>query len=345
MNEIEKKNLVEWYRKNARPLPWRQDHDPYKIWISETMLQQTTVQTVWPYYEKFLEWFPDLESLAKAQIQIVLSAWAGLGYYSRARNLHQAAQIIFENKKFPTTHSELAQLPGFGPYMSRAVSSIAFNESVGVVDGNVIRVLSRFYGDNSEWWKAKVRERIQIWADDLVQGLSARVVNQAIMDLGAMVCTRTQPQCAFCPLKKGCWAFREGTQETLPRKRPSRIKEIWCWKPQILRKGKYIGLVLNQDQLPFLKKQWVLPGLAQRREKKPRRFDFQHRITHYDIYVSPQIFYIQGKKTISPSPPKNLKWVKVDQLTHWAPASLIKKSLISAEKDSSNQGLTYEKEM
>src|SRR5690606_28771755 len=135
--------LLRWYAENRRDLPWRKGRDPYRVWISEVMLQQTTVRAVIPYYERFMERFPTVAALAAAPEEQVLNSWAGLGYYSRARNLHRAAKALAELKGFPKTHMELAKLPGFGEYTSRAVSSIAFGEPVGAVDGNLIRVISR----------------------------------------------------------------------------------------------------------------------------------------------------------------------------------------------------------
>lgn len=145
-------SLVAWYQKNKRVLPWRKDRNPYRIWISEVMLQQTTVAAVVPFYERFLERFPTVDDLAKASIEQVYEVWAGLGYYSRARNLHKAAQSIFEHG-FPQKAEQLIELSGFGPYTSRAVASLAFNEHVGVLDGNVIRVLTRRYGLDIPWWE------------------------------------------------------------------------------------------------------------------------------------------------------------------------------------------------
>ncbi|MFN8943830.1 MAG: A/G-specific adenine glycosylase, partial [Pseudobdellovibrionaceae bacterium] len=152
--------LKTWYLQNQRPLPWRKNQNPYAVWISEVMLQQTTVQAVIPFYERFLKRFPTVKSLADASLDDVYSYWSGLGYYSRARNIHSAAQIIAQNG-FPQSYQQLMFLPGFGPYTARAVSSISFQENVGVVDGNVIRVISRVFGRNDDWWQNKQRDEYQ----------------------------------------------------------------------------------------------------------------------------------------------------------------------------------------
>src|SRR6185312_12760226 len=157
--------LLEWYRANRRELPWRASRDPYRIWISETMLQQTTTTAVIPFFERFVARFPDLKALAQSTEAEVLEMWSGLGYYSRARNLHKAAQALVARGGFPQTHEELAEFPGFGPYTARSVASLAFDQAVGVVDGNVIRVLSRCEGEDWEWWRPNVRQQIQNRAD------------------------------------------------------------------------------------------------------------------------------------------------------------------------------------
>ncbi len=167
-----KNRFLEWYRKNRRDLPWRHTRDPYSIWISETMLQQTTTQAVIPFYERFLKRFPDVRSLAAGRLEDVFEMWSGLGYYSRARNLHKAAKALAE-RRFPRRFEELIELPGFGPYTARAVASLAFGQEAGVLDGNVIRVLSRVHDLAEEWWKTSGRKKLQTLSDAWVQGAQA----------------------------------------------------------------------------------------------------------------------------------------------------------------------------
>lgn len=343
MNTNERQKLWDWYQLNQRPLPWRLSPHPYSVWVSETMLQQTTVQTVIPYFEKFLQKYPHLKDLAEANQNEVLSLWAGLGYYSRARNLHKAAQIIDQLGEFPRSYQELMKLPGFGPYISRAVSSIAFGERVGVVDGNVIRVLSRFHSSPLESWKTQGRQQFQSWADAIVIDHPPGEMNQALMDLGSTICTPTQPSCSICPLHSACLARREGTPLQFPYKKPKRPREIWYWKPQVQVRSHCVRLVMNEGQLPFLKQQWVLPGAAIKRTKKPRQFAFKHSITHHDIFVIPVLL---DHRPIKPSSSINSisktdhakndqsrgKWVKINELSQWIPASLIKKTLLATEK-------------
>ncbi|MCB0410907.1 MAG: A/G-specific adenine glycosylase, partial [Bdellovibrionales bacterium] len=164
LNRNGQRTLVEWFKTNHRPLPWRVNRDPYRIWISEVMLQQTTSRAVQPFFERFLKRFPNLKSLSQAKIEDVYEVWAGLGYYSRARNLLKTAQILGRTG-FPKTFEELLKLPGLGPYTARSISSLAFEQRVGVLDGNVIRVLSRLSGEAISWWTTEGRTKLQGWAD------------------------------------------------------------------------------------------------------------------------------------------------------------------------------------
>lgn len=228
--EFPSPELLEWFQKNQRKLPWRKEYRPYEVWVSETMLQQTRMEQMIPYFERFLKQFPAVKKLAQAKEQSVLKAWEGLGYYSRARNLHRAAKQIVSKKsgKIPKTAEELKQLPGFGEYISNAVASIAFNESVTAVDGNVFRVLSRFFGIRSNIAETKTKKEFQRLAQQILPKGKARFFNQAIMELGALVCVPRQPLCGQCPLQEKCFAQKRGLQEKFPvrtkkTKRPTRI--------------------------------------------------------------------------------------------------------------------------
>lgn len=226
------KELLDWYRNNKRDLPWRQNRDPYRIWVSEVMLQQTTVAAVIPYYEKFMKRFPTVHQLASASEQEVIEYWAGLGYYSRARNLHKAAKEISE-KGFPKTAAELIELSGFGPYTSSAVASLAFNEKVGVLDGNVIRVLSRVNGLSLKWWLPKEREQLQKLSNELAQTEFNSEINQGLMELGATVCTPKKTLCLLCPWKKFCKALKADIVDKLPLSKPKQAGEIWVWDMEL----------------------------------------------------------------------------------------------------------------
>ncbi len=313
--------LLEWYNANHRDLPWRQNRDPYRIWISEVMLQQTTVAAVIPYYERFLKRFPTVKALASAPLEDVLEMWAGLGYYSRARNLHKAA-IALNEKGFPQTAAELLELPGFGPYTSRAVSSLAFDEKVGVLDGNVIRVLSRVHGLDLDWWTPKARQVLQEAADDIASQGPSHLLNQGLMELGATVCTPQSPVCLLCPWKKQCVALKENRISELPKKRPRKQSEVWVWTAQVHRKGDQIALVQN-DYAPFLKGQPIFPGTIKQQEQKPKTFDLKHGITHHDIYIRIE--------HLSSSPVKSktgeIQWVSIKDLKKVNPSNLLTKVL------------------
>ena len=215
--------LVAWYRQGHRDLPWRRTTDPYRIWVSEIMLQQTRAQAVIPYYERFLELFPSAEALAQAPEEDVLAAWSGLGYYSRARNLRRAAQQIAAAGAFPRTYEAIRELPGIGDYTAAAIASIAFGLPHAVLDGNVLRVVARVENDFSDIGAPRTRERFraaaQHWLEESPEALShPGAFNQGLMELGATVCLAQKPLCLLCPLAAECRARQQGTAEQLPVK-------------------------------------------------------------------------------------------------------------------------------
>lgn len=311
--------LAHWYLKNQRSLPWRQGKDAYAIWISETMLQQTTSVGVLPFYEKFLKKFPHLQSLAAAPLSEVLVAWAGLGYYSRAKNLHKCAQELVESD-FPRTWSELIRLPGIGPYTARAISSLAFGEKVGVLDGNVIRVLSRFYNLPIAWWTTSGRKQLQELSDRAVQHGDPAVLNQAMMELGALLCRPQNPFCHLCPLAHNCQAKQKKTFQELPLRKPKKAKEIWHWKIYWHHKKGKIALTPN-NYLPFLRGQWVFPGQAAHKARPPKVYSLKHHITHHEIYAN-----IKSTDSL-PSRFEKIRWVKPDDFPKINPSSLLQKTL------------------
>jgi A/G-specific adenine glycosylase len=309
--------LLKWYKKNRRNLPWRENKNPYSIWLSEVMLQQTTVAAVIPYFHKFMTQFPEVHDLANAEESHVLEAWAGLGYYSRARNLHKSAKALAK-VGFPKTAAELLELPGFGPYTSRAVASIAFGEKVGVLDGNVIRVLSRRHGLKLEWWNSKGRQTLQDISDQLAAYGEADSVNQGLMELGATICTPKKVLCLLCPWSKDCVAYAEGLVDELPLKKPRRDFETWVWKPVVSIKNEKVALVKN-DYAPFLKGQMIFPGEISHEKNKPKAYDAKHSITHHDIFIQ-----IHQQKSMTG---KNLEWVELKNLKKVNPSSLLQKVL------------------
>jgi len=212
--------LLSWYRYHRRDLPWRQTRDPYKIWLSEVILQQTRVAQGLPYYLAFIEQYPTVNDLAAASEQEVLRLWQGLGYYSRARNLLRCARLVVNEYtgKFPQSYSQLLQLPGVGDYTAAAIASIAFKESVPVVDGNVFRVLSRVFGIREDIAAAASRKVFKKRSSLEMGQAPPDLYNQAIMEFGALQCTPNQPGCKDCPLSSGCYAFTNNCQTRLPVK-------------------------------------------------------------------------------------------------------------------------------
>ena len=225
MNDSITTKLLHWYQQNKRDLPWRNTHDPYRIWLSEIILQQTRVQQGLPYFEKFVENFPTVMDLASAPEQEVLRLWQGLGYYSRARNLHSCAKTVVEEHggRFPANYKELIKLKGIGPYTAAAIASFAFKEVVPVVDGNVYRVLSRLFGITTDIAQPSAYKEFFSVALQLISKEHPDLFNQAIMEFGAMHCTPLKPLCMYCPLKENCFAFQHSKQKELPVKK-SRVK-------------------------------------------------------------------------------------------------------------------------
>lgn len=212
--------IIEWYRDNARDLPWRKTQDPYKIWISEIMLQQTTVAQGHDYYLRFLKAFPTIKALAKASQDEVMKMWEGLGYYSRARNLHYTAKDIVNNYAgiFPSTYDTIIKLKGIGPYTAAAISSFVYGLPKVVVDGNVLRVISRLYGIDTSIDEPSTQKTIKALAQSLLNFQDPAEFNQSIMEFGALCCTYKKPSCVFCPVKKECVAYKDNLVELLPVK-------------------------------------------------------------------------------------------------------------------------------
>ena len=220
-------DLLAWYDVHARILPWRAGPgapppDPYRVWLSEIMLQQTTVAAVKPYFAKFTKAYPDVETLAAASEEAIMAHWAGLGYYSRARNLHKCARIVSDMGGFPTTETALRELPGIGAYTAAAVAAIAFGHRAVVVDANVERVVSRLFAIATPLPKS--HPAIRAAAEKITPDLRAGDFAQAMMDLGSTICTTRAPKCLLCPLSEHCLALRDGDPEALPRKGPKKAK-------------------------------------------------------------------------------------------------------------------------
>lgn len=210
--------ILEWFRLHGRSLPWRETRDPYAIWLSEIILQQTRINQGWEYWERFMRAFPTVEDLASAEEDEVLKLWQGLGYYSRARNLHAAARQVVEQGGFPHTLAGLKALKGVGDYTAAAIGSIAFDLPAAVVDGNVYRVLARYFGISTPINTTQGKKEFFALAQSLLPPSEASAFNQGMMDFGALQCTPLSPQCLVCPLSETCVALREGRVEQLPVK-------------------------------------------------------------------------------------------------------------------------------
>ena len=267
-----RQKLLEWYTANRRDLPWRDSHDPYAIWVSEVMLQQTQVKTVIPFFVNFLKAFPTLQALTEANPRELLHAWAGLGYYSRVRSLQKAAKKIAKQHdgKFPETYSELLALPGIGPYTAGAILSIAFGKPYAVVDGNVTRVLSRLFLLAEDSQTSSFRKTLWNLADQLLSRKSPGNFNQALMELGATICSRRAPNCLLCPWNRECLALEKGLQEQLPR-RAARSESIVSRQAVAVvgHRGRF--LIVKRKGLQVLRDFWEFPGCEFNESKDPKR--------------------------------------------------------------------------
>ena len=331
--------LISWYTKYKRDLPWRRTSDPYKIWIAEVMLQQTQVDQVVPYYEKFIRQFPDVRSLATAVVSEVLKVWEGMGYYARARNLHRAAEIIVKEfeAKMPTSHDELIKIPGIGPYTAAAVASIAFNENYPVVDGNVLRVLSRVFKIEEHPRKNGIKSKFVQAAKELMPDGQASDFNQAMMELGALICTPQKPKCSQCPITFFCQAYQTlDDPSVLPVKMPHKHKPHYNIVVGIIWKAGKI-LIDQRPTAGLLGGLWEFPGgkqepgetleeclLREIREEMDVEvrvqgpfLTVQHAYSHFRITLhSFQCQYLSGE----PKPKKAIdwKWAVPKDLTKYA---------------------------
>ena len=254
-------HLLNWYDDNARVLPWRSAPTPYHVWVSEIMLQQTRVETVLPYYERFLMRFPDLETLAQAEEGDILKAWEGLGYYSRARNLHKTARKLVTElgSQIPPTAAELERLPGIGRYTAAAISSIAFGEPVAATDGNIKRIYARILNLDAPYDSPLFEKTINVYAQSVLSQERPGDFTQALMDLGAEICTPLQPRCEACPIGKYCLGFKLGKQNQLPvrvKKAPIPHYEVCV---AVLEHNSKI-LLRQRDAQGLLAGLWEFPG-------------------------------------------------------------------------------------
>jgi A/G-specific adenine glycosylase len=254
--------LITWFDAHRVDLPWRGDRHPYKVWLSEIMLQQTQVETVIPYYERFLERFPTVEALAAAPLDDVLKMWEGLGYYSRARNLHKAAKMIVDefSGSFPQTVKGLRKLPGVGPYTAGAIANFAFLLDAPLVDGNVIRVLTRLFDIDDDVTRSATKRELWALAESLVPEGRGPAWNEGLMEFGRLVCTPKSPDCHACPLQAECRAYAAGTQLQRPVKRKRKPTPHYDVTAGVIRRADGALLIAQRPTDKMLGGLWEFPG-------------------------------------------------------------------------------------
>lgn len=304
-----RQSLVEWFEEEKRDLPWRHTKDPYKIWVSEVMLQQTRVDTVIPYYNRFMESFPTLELLAEAPQEYLLKHWEGLGYYSRARNLQAGVREVLESYGgiVPDNRHEISKLKGIGPYTAGAILSIAYNKPEHAVDGNVMRVLSRVLNIHDDIALPKTKKIFEAAVEELIDPENASSFNQGLMELGALICSPTSPKCLLCPVRDYCTAFNEGEPENLPIKsKKVKMKHISydvfvCEDEEgriLMEQRPEEGLLANMWQFPMVEQEDdSLIKFAQHYELKVQAHQqiitFKHIFSHLTWHVN--AYYMKSK--------------------------------------------------
>lgn len=257
-----RENLITWFYQNQRDLPWRENRDPYRIWVSEIMLQQTRVDTVIPYFQNFMRKFPDLDSFAAAPEDDILKAWEGLGYYSRVRNLQTAVREVVTQYggKVPETKDEISTLKGVGPYTAGAILSIAYNKAEPAVDGNVMRVMSRVLLIEEDIGKQKTRKTFENELYKIIDPEDPSAFNQGLMELGALVCTPTSPGCLLCPVQAHCGAYFEGKQTQLPVKTKKKKAVPKNMAAFLIKNNKGQYLIEKRPEKGLLAGLWQLPN-------------------------------------------------------------------------------------
>ncbi len=335
---IFRQDLLQWYDENKRSMPWRETDDPYRIWVAEIMLQQTRVDTVRDYYHRFLDAFPTVEALADADRDAVLKQWEGLGFYARARHLHEAAQHVVEahDGEVPETEEAIQELKGVGPYTAAAVLSIAYQKSHAVLDGNVIRVLSRVFAVDEDVTTSTTKRHLRRVANELLDPERPGDFNQAMMELGALVCTPNSPSCNRCPVQEACQAHTDGTQTNYP---------VTPESTPVPHHDIAVGLIFEDDHLLIQRRPdegllgglWEFPGGKQeegesleaacRREAKEELgveltveepfYTLSHAYSHFKITLHAfRCRIASGTPTSREDQP--LRWAKIEELDDYA---------------------------
>jgi len=344
--------LIRWQARHGRhDLPWQRTRDPYRVWLSEVMLQQTQVATVIPYYERFLARFPDVKALAGVPLDEVLALWSGLGYYSRARNLHAAAQVVAEShgSRFPRTREALASLPGVGRSTAAAIAVFAFGGREAILDGNVKRVLARHFAVRGYPGEKRIENRLWKIAEAQLPAKNIERYTQALMDLGAGLCTRRHPTCASCPLRMSCEAHARGKAEGYPAPRPRRV---------LPRRDTTMLLLLREGEVLLEKRPptgvwgglWCLPEMpagADPREYCGRRFGakrvhatrlplLRHGFTHFTLDVTPVVCRLEVAASFLAEPGQ--VWLVLEEAAQAAIPAPVRKLLLAVQKPGTDHG-------
>jgi len=329
------KPLIRWFRKNKRDLPWRRNRSAYSVWISEIMLQQTTVKAVIPFYEKWMKRYPDVKSVAKAREQEILRLWEGLGYYTRAKNILKASRIIASQfqGRFPDDYKDAIKLPGIGPYTAGAILSIAFGKSFPILDANIKRVGQRILGEKS--WNHKTEERIMTWLREAMAIVPPDEFNEGLMELGQTICTAISPICPICPIQSHCEAFSEGIQDLIPTKKRNKpvLKKTWvllilCKDKILIRKRKQ-GVLKDLWSFPAYHRREDIPEFLKRSfgKKFHQAGDLSTRIHHYTRYrdhLCPLVFRIDS---IPSKKMKDSRWIPLSDAEQYPFPSIYRKIL------------------
>jgi A/G-specific adenine glycosylase len=336
--QLFRKKMIDWYRSHHRKLPWRESRNPYHIWVSEAMLQQTRVGTAVPYYRRFLGQFPTLRALAEADLQTVLKAWEGLGYYARARNLHKAAQVVSNHHagKIPQDYANFRKLPGVGEYIAAAVQSIAFDQPRAVVDGNVKRVLARLFLMEAPVNDGTAGKIFRENADKLLDHRHPGDFNQAMMELGAVICRPQNPLCAACPVSEFCRAFEMNKQDEFPRRKTREKTPEYRIAVGVVRRGEQI-LITRRAENGLLGGLWEFPGGKVHRGEETAaeacvreikeevnleiKIDshltmIRHAYTHFKIVMDVFLCdYLSGEVVLKA--PVDFKWITVEEIRQY----------------------------
>lgn len=318
--------LVHWFIDNGRDLPWRHDRNPYKVWVSEVMLQQTQVETVIPYFNRFMERFPTIYALAEANEEEVIKAWEGLGYYSRARYLHHAVREVAEEYggKVPKRMEEISQLKGVGPYTAGAILSLAYGQPVPAVDGNVMRVIARLFAIDDDIAKQATRVKMEQLVKHLIPPDAPGPFNEGLMELGALICTPRNPDCLFCPLLEECMGRAQGRHEQLPvKKKRQRVRSASLVCGVVVKNQRV--LIRRRPDQGLLAGMWEFPNIEQSdvRALLPElRIEWERplgKITHVFSHVKWTVNVYRGEAQSRQQPlTPDYRWIELKELSNYA---------------------------